>query len=117
MLTDLQARKLASEWHGGQWTGLYALSSSGAIIVDHNFDTLPDTFRTEDGDLVYTDDPDTLAEITAIAEIEDELSEKFRQKHSGPLIKAERTDLMNLAEYVSESGPREPQPGWSELTW
>ena len=31
MITDLQAKKYSSEWHGGQWTALYALSSSGAI--------------------------------------------------------------------------------------
>lgn len=32
-LTDLQARKLASEWHGGGGTKLYVLASSGAILA------------------------------------------------------------------------------------
>ncbi len=31
-ITHLQARRTASEWHSGQWTPLYALASSGAII-------------------------------------------------------------------------------------
>ena len=30
---DLRARILASEWHGGQWSPLYALASSGAITA------------------------------------------------------------------------------------
>jgi hypothetical protein len=29
-----QARRLASEWHGGQWSALYSLSSTGAIDVE-----------------------------------------------------------------------------------
>ncbi len=31
MLTDLDARKIACEWHGGQGSALYALCSTGAI--------------------------------------------------------------------------------------
>lgn len=34
MITDLQTRKIASEWHGGQSSPLYALTSSGAITED-----------------------------------------------------------------------------------
>ena len=30
-ITDQQARKIASEWHGGGGTALYALASTGAI--------------------------------------------------------------------------------------
>lgn len=32
MITDLQARIIASEWHGGQRSPLYALTSTGAIV-------------------------------------------------------------------------------------
>jgi len=32
MISDLTARKFASEWHGGQGSPLYALSSTGAIV-------------------------------------------------------------------------------------
>lgn len=32
MISDLRARQIAADWHGGQWTGLYALASSGAIV-------------------------------------------------------------------------------------
>lgn len=31
MITDTEARKIASEWHGGGGTALYAFSSTGAI--------------------------------------------------------------------------------------
>jgi hypothetical protein len=32
-LSDLQARIIASEWHSGRSSGLYALTSSGAILT------------------------------------------------------------------------------------
>lgn len=31
-IMDLTARSIACEWHGGQWSPLYALCSSGAIV-------------------------------------------------------------------------------------
>lgn len=34
VISDRRARKLASEWHGGQWAPMYALASSGAIRED-----------------------------------------------------------------------------------
>jgi hypothetical protein len=32
MINDGQARRIAMEWHGGQWTALYSFGSSGAIV-------------------------------------------------------------------------------------
>jgi len=32
MLTDLEARKYASYWHGGGGSPLYALTSTGALV-------------------------------------------------------------------------------------
>lgn len=32
MIKDTTAQRIASDWHGGQSSALYALSSSGAII-------------------------------------------------------------------------------------
>lgn len=32
MISEADARRIASEWHGGQWSAFYAFSSSGAII-------------------------------------------------------------------------------------
>lgn len=32
MIRHKTARRIASEWHGGQHTPLYALSSSGAVL-------------------------------------------------------------------------------------
>ena len=31
MKTQKSLREIASEWHGGQWTALYAYSSTGTI--------------------------------------------------------------------------------------
>lgn len=31
-MTDLDAARFAADYHGGQWTALYALSSTGTII-------------------------------------------------------------------------------------
>lgn len=33
-ISDGEARRIASEWHGGQSSPLYALSSSGAIVAE-----------------------------------------------------------------------------------
>lgn len=30
-MTDQEARELAYQWHGGQWTPLYAFASSGLV--------------------------------------------------------------------------------------
>lgn len=87
MLTDTQARKIASEWHGGQFTALYALSSSGAI--DHNQEAL---------------DPKAspiLAEITDCKPEDDQST----------------GDLIGLLAYVIQNGPRGPVAGWSKLSW
>ena len=34
MIYDAQARRIASEWHGGMSSALYALASSGAVDLD-----------------------------------------------------------------------------------
>lgn len=34
MISDGQARRIASEWHGGMSTALHSLASSGAIDLD-----------------------------------------------------------------------------------
>jgi hypothetical protein len=34
MISDGQARRIASEWHGGMPSALYSLASSGAIDLD-----------------------------------------------------------------------------------
>lgn len=31
MISEEEARKIASHWHEGQWSGLYAFASSGTI--------------------------------------------------------------------------------------
>lgn len=117
MIRHKTARRLADEWHGGQWTGLYALASSGAIIVNRDFSRIPATFINDDGERVLTDDPDTIATLTAENEILDELAEKYRHPTAGPLSTADKRDLMRLLEYVRHYGPRGPVDGWSNLNW
>jgi hypothetical protein len=31
---ETTARRIASDWHGGQWSALYALASSGTVLLD-----------------------------------------------------------------------------------
>ena len=40
MISDGQARRIASEWHGGMSSALYSLASSGAIDLDHARDEI-----------------------------------------------------------------------------
>jgi hypothetical protein len=89
MISDLEARRIASEWHGGGGTALYAFTSTGAI----------DTAR-EDHRLMH--------------EIEDCVASLATQPHTRTV---DVDDLFNLRTYVSHTGKRGPQPGWSDLTW
>ncbi len=87
MISDTEARKIASEWHGGQGTALYAFSSTGAI----------DTARA---------DHDATAEVAdLIWAIPAETDER------------NANELRDLERYVNANGPRGPQEGWGDLTW
>lgn len=115
MITDLEARKLASEWHGGQRTALYALTSTGAILNGVNFDPI------EDPGLF-----DTLV-LNTVAEIEDVIKELSPKDAGNPLNEGDRAaarersiqkrELRLLLAYVIHHGPRGPVDGWSKLTW
>lgn len=90
MITDTEARKIASEWHGGQGTALYAFSSTGAI----------NTAR-EDHQLLH--------------EIEDCISSLSIER--GAESPPELDDLFALRIYVGHTGNRGPVDGWGKLTW
>ena len=83
MITDAEAKRIASEWHGGGGTALYALASTGAI----------DTARW-DHRLEF-----------------DIISECRRVVRSGKTEDAK--ELYSLWEYVAVNGPRGPVDGWS----
>lgn len=34
MITDVEARRIASDWHGGGGSALYVLTSTGAIVLN-----------------------------------------------------------------------------------
>lgn len=40
MISDGQARRIASDWHGGMSSALYSLASSGAIDLDRARDEI-----------------------------------------------------------------------------
>jgi hypothetical protein len=111
-MTDLEARKVASEWHGGQWTGLYALASSGAIIVNGDFSgKTPETMINEANEWVLRDDPNTAVTFTALTEIRQLVEDN--EVHSAKYL----LDIMNLTFYIVDKGPRGPVDGWANLNW
>lgn len=104
MIRHSTARRIASEWYDGQWTGLYALCSSGAIVT---------TFSALPPDPDYDDLP------LAIAEIEDSL----RWTEANPTAvppndyMRDKRDLTALLAYVKHYGPRGPVQGWNAMPW
>ena len=98
MITDTEARRISSAWHGGAGTALYALASTGAI----------DTARA---------DHDIGNELRDCIEAQKPLI------RNGPTI-IERRDafhgfsqLTDLEQYIYKYGPRGPQEGWADLSW
>lgn len=85
-----RARAIASDWHGGQWSPLYMLASTGA---------------TQDGRY----DPSDI-----IAEIRDNLFTLDNYPESVPDFTAEWHALNDLADYIDRVGPRGPVPGWND---
>ena len=95
MISDLRARQIASEWHGGGGTALYALSSTGAILSWE-----ARTHCEEDSTMNL-----------AVSEISQELRELQQATYS------ERRALTALLAYVERNGIRGPVAEWSDLTW
>jgi hypothetical protein len=110
-LTDLDARMIASGWYAGMMSGLYALSSSGAVVVNGDYNATPATHVNAGGELVLTADPDTLARLTAVEEI-DAILEDGTEDTTENIA-----DLVSLKAYVLDSGPRGPVAGWANLNW
>jgi hypothetical protein len=46
--TDLEAKNIASDWYNGQWSGLYALSSTGSIIDGVSKEIVDATYHAND---------------------------------------------------------------------
>ena len=90
MITDIEARKIASEWHERKGTTLYAFTSTDAI----------DTARS---------DHDIDAEI---ADCETALSEASSLERG-----EEDEEVACLRHYVKHHGKRGPVNGWAKLTW
>ena len=61
-IRERRARRIASEWHGGQWSALYAYCSTGHATAD----TLREAERTAtsvDRDVVGAEAVDELVEL------------------------------------------------------
>lgn len=89
-IDDTTARRIASEWHGGGGTALYALSSTGAI----------DTARA---------DHDVKTEI--VDSIHDRIGHTLEEDTT------DLNELRRLLDYVNATGARGPVDGWATLTW
>lgn len=89
-ITDGQARRIASDWHGGQWSPLYMLASTGA--------TKDSRYRLSD----------------VVVAIQRELLPE-RLAESERLFPGAGRDLRALLAYVRAAGARGPVPGWSDL--
>lgn len=90
-IDDLTARIIASCWHGGQWTALYALSSTGSLDL-------------------YSDDREENSHV------EDELEAEIADAQTGGQL----TELRALLAYCvarRAEGRIGRQDGWSELHW
>jgi acyl-coenzyme A synthetase/AMP-(fatty) acid ligase len=91
-ISDLQARVIASQWHGGQSSALYSLASCGATVS-----------RADD----WEDESPT-----------DRLLSEIAQEGLSTLgMLPEQEELQALASYVECVGPRGPVEGWSDLHW
>lgn len=89
-ISDLEARQIAAEWHGGQFSALYSFQSTGNT-------------RGEDGT-----SEDLLDEINGNLEHVNLTPEHFDE----PELEAQR--LADLYAYVVAVGPRGPVPGWAD---
>lgn len=87
LITDVEARKRASERHEGQGSALYALASTGAIL---------------DG---------CSEEIQAALDgcLSDRQTDEEWEEHY--------VELHGLLDYVQRLGSRGPQKGWNGLSW
>lgn len=91
MIDNAKARLIASEWHDGQHSALYALASTGAILLGD-----PDVAQ-EIRTLVDTLPPDD-AHIRWPAAVNGSRRHRFR--------------LQQLLRYVEAHGARGPQENW-----
>ena len=85
MIRDTTAHRIAAEWHGGQTSALYALSSSGAILGN---DTIEEYWNPVQREVIDQCMPGANAK--------------------------ERKRLTELLHYISRNGPRPAVPGWYE---
>jgi hypothetical protein len=84
MISDGKARRIASEWHGGQATLAYSFASCG-----------------------YVEDPEEL-----IAELGDGRM-SYADGETDEVVALTVGEMTELHEYIREVGQREAQPGWS----
>ncbi len=98
MINDRTAQRIASEWHGGQSSALYALSSTGAIRGERN------------------DEYDYNDAAREIRPKLDAAAAAYIHQNAEGYTKRDGDQLAKLFDYVTKHGPRGPQPNWYERT-
>ncbi|MFD9813958.1 hypothetical protein [Streptomyces sp. NPDC059080] len=66
IISDLDARRIASEWHGGQATALYSLTSCGAILPGLGGEIDRELRFLLDGGAMTQDERDGVAELNRL---------------------------------------------------
>ena len=66
MISEAEAREIAGEWHGGQWSPLYAFCSSGTMVEGLEGE-IADCLR-----VVYPHSAEDIARLRSLKEYVDE---------------------------------------------
>lgn len=77
MLRNKTAKKIASHWHGGQWSSFYQFSSSGVYMIENH--------------------------LRYLQEVETDLHPEYKL-YPGELTKGQETELNNLKAWFEEQG-------------
>ena len=129
MITDTEARKIASEWHGGGGSALYAFSSTGAIDTareDHSImDEIGENIRDQSnvvamarksGDIVTR--RQGWRNICELVELQRYIitQDDCQTCHGTGDVGGNDTPFERCDD-CKGSGTRGPVEGWSKLTW
>lgn len=122
-ISDLTARVVASAWHGGQGSALYAFASTGAILRARTVDHEPEGYapnmgyvvRDASGREIYRG-PQWQAERHA-GDGRDLFEEVRDLLAADTTLGEDATALGALYRYADERGERGPVEGWDALGW
>lgn len=102
-ITTCEARRLASDWHGGQWSPLYALSSTGTVT-----DRAADEIRETIAEVEQSSESWRPRRRTELAELRDLLA--YVEAHQGDAERA--AELAMRARVGIDAGDPWPSHAW-----